>query len=221
MDQIKIIGFDLDQTLYPKSSKIDEAIQSYIYHQIATLKHVGIDAAKKLFADLYQNGTGLSGRKSLVTLGFSDKDADGIVQKAVECSNIESLLSPDLQVIELITKLGQKYTLDLITGSTQEIAKRKLEKLAIPNSLFKHLITGENASKTDLSAYKLWLSYYPHLSPTNFLYIGDRVSSDYEAPKQLEIFSILVNVKKDERYECPQLTSLAELETVLFASVVN
>jgi FMN phosphatase YigB (HAD superfamily) len=59
-NNIKIIGFDLDQTLYPKSPEIDEAIQMYIYDQIAKKLKISSENAKEKFDNLYKKGNGLS-----------------------------------------------------------------------------------------------------------------------------------------------------------------
>ena len=67
---IKIIGFDLDQTLYPKSPEVNELIQIYLYKKISEIKKVSLLKAKKLFGDLYKNGRGLSGSQSLKVLGI-------------------------------------------------------------------------------------------------------------------------------------------------------
>ena len=49
---IKVVGFDLDQCLYPKSPEIDTAIQTYLYKEISDLCMVNMGDAKKLFDKL-------------------------------------------------------------------------------------------------------------------------------------------------------------------------
>jgi FMN phosphatase YigB (HAD superfamily) len=213
--KIKVIGFDLDQTLYPKSPEIDAAIQKYIYEKISENKRCSIEEARKLFSDLYKGGAGLSGSKSLAALGIPD--GKEIVQEALEKADIASILVPDENATAMLERLREKYkNLDIITGSNDSNTDRKLEKLLIDKKLFNHIITADSASKSDNgSAFKMWMSFY-NLPAENFLYIGDRVSSDYEAPKQLGIKSILVNIKeKNEGVDCPQLSSLQELGNCL------
>jgi len=214
---VKVIGFDLDQTLYPKSPEIDTAIQNYLYEKIAELRQINLSEAKKLFDGLYQSGRGLSGSKSMIVLGFPEGRAKDIVQEALENAPIAKFLTPNTTILSLLTELKQKYeSIDIITGSNQSNAAIKMQKLSLPTYLFSHIITADDASKSDYSAFKLWFSFYPKLEPQNFLYIGDRVSSDYEKPRELGIQSILVNIKTpDEGVDCPQLPSLQSIKAYL------
>lgn len=208
--RIKVIGFDLDQTLYPKSPKIDEAIQSYIYEKIASHKNCSLADARKLFTDLYQGGKGLTGSQTLVALEIPNPKE--IVQEALENADIAEFLAPDSEVLALLKLIKKQYQhLDLITGSILAIAKNKLAKLAIPITLFDQVITGEIA-KSDGSAYREWLKRYPDLKPEQFLYIGDREKSDYWVPKELGIKAILVNIKTTTPdVDCLQLDNLKAL----------
>lgn len=189
---VRVIGFDLDQTLYPKSPAVDEAIQRYILEKIAAERKCTLAQASALFQDFYRGGSGLSGSQTLRALGVPN--GKEIVQEALEQANIADTLSPDGGVIELLSALKTRYEgLDLITGSNAVNTEKKLRALAIPRALFAHCITADDASKSDGSSYHRWMSYY-HLRPEQFLYIGDRVMSDCEIPRRLGINSILVNV---------------------------
>lgn len=212
---IKIIGFDLDQTLYPKSPIIDEAIQVYIYHKIAAHRGCSVEEANKLFNDLYQSGRGLSGSKSLQALGI-EKGGE-IVQEALENADIASFLKPDKATIELIAQLCERYrSVDVLTGSNKKNSNIKLAKLAINESMFGAIITSDDYTKSNGDAYRQWMSRYPDLRPYNFLYIGDRVRSDYEVPRSLGIRSILVYMsEKDENLQCLQLATLHEVKKYL------
>jgi len=216
-NKIKVIGFDLDQTLYPKSPKIDEAIQGYIYEKIAKHRGCTLEEAEKLFKDLYKEGSGLSGTSTLKELEIPG--ATDIVQEALENADIAEFLAPNNEVFELLNKLKERYkNIDLITGSDQQNAFQKMEHMNISKEMFSIIITGDVASKSDGSAFELWMSYYNDISPEEFLYIGDRPSSDYFAPKELNINAILVNVPKekaDTDIQCPQLSSLKDLKDYL------
>jgi len=211
-NKIKVIGFDLDQTLYPKSPKIDEAIQIYIYQKIDQHKKCGLKKAEELFKGLYQEGRGLSGSKTLIKLGIPN--AKDVVQEALENADIASFLKPNQKTINLLQKLKDRYhNLDLITGSNINIVLDKLAKLEIPKDIFLHIIA--NASKSDGQAYKIWLSYYKKFKAEEFIYIGDRVS-DHLVPKTIGIQTILINItKKDNTIDCPQLSSIEKLESFL------
>ncbi len=211
---IRVIGFDLDQTLYPKSPAVDEAIQRYILEKVAAEKNCTPGEASALFQDLYRGGKGLSGSQTLTALGVPN--GKEIVQEALERANIADTLSPDKGAIELLFDLKMRYEgLDLITGSSAVNAEKKLRALMIPKELFGHCITADDASKSDGSAYQRWLTYY-HLGPEQFLYIGDRVMSDCEIPRRLGIHSILVNIATpDMALDVLQLSSLLGIRQYL------
>ncbi|MBI1974577.1 MAG: HAD family hydrolase [Candidatus Zambryskibacteria bacterium] len=213
--KIKVIGFDLDQTLYPKSPKIDKAIQEYICGKIAKKFNTDIDTAANKFRELYHM-QGLGGTTSLIRLGFPPEEASNAVQEALENADIAQFLKPNQELIDLLNKLGSKYSLDVITGSNQKNTKTKLVHLNIPLTLFNNIITSDDGSKSLGTSYKLWLFKYPDFTPEEFLYIGDRPRSDYEVPTGLGINCILVNMEEsDNFYKCRQLKSILGIASIL------
>lgn len=212
---IRVLGFDLDQTLYPKSPEIDEAIQAYIYVKIAEHRGCSIEEGKKLFRSYYPK---LSGSKSLMALGVPN--AHNIVQEALERADIDKFLTPNQDVHKLLYDLKKHFgSLSLLTGSNKPIAMKKLLKLEIDLSLFDFVITGETP-KSDGTAFRQWLEHFQQhdstLKPEEFLYVGDRVSTDVDMPATLGIKSVLVNVtKKKEEVTVAQFTSLLELREYL------
>ena len=153
----------------------------------------------------------------MTKLGFHQVRAGEIVQEALENADIAKFLVPDPKIIDLLKNLKKKYRhIDLITGSSKDNARKKLNKLGISLETFSNMITADDASKSDLSAFNLWFSFYPNLKPENFLYIGDRISSDHEKPKAVGVRSVLVNVRKnDPNVDCLQLQSILEIEKYL------
>ena len=212
---IKVIGFDLDQTLYPKSPDIDIAIQKYIYQKIADVKKCTLAGAQKQFADLYQKGRGLSGRKTLIELGIPD--AANIIQEALEHADIASTLKGDEEINKMLQQLKKRYrALDLVTGADKTDVAKKLRALDISESIFAHYITSDTASKSDGSAYRYWMDLYKDLIPEAFLYIGDRPGIDHEIPCALGIKTMLVWVEeKDPTLDVLQLSSLLRIEKYL------
>jgi FMN phosphatase YigB (HAD superfamily) len=215
-NDIHIIGFDLDQTLYPKSSQIDDAIQKYLYEKIAERLAVNLADAERQFRSLYLEGRGMSGGRALIALGFSHDEASVVVQEALEHADIDKFLVPNPQTLAFLERCAARFNgIDLITGSTRSMAKRKLEKLQIPFELFGQCIAGDEASKSDGAAYRQWLGMYPDRASNEFLYVGDRPSSDYEIPKLLGIQSVLVNVINAEA-DRSQYASIAALDVAIF-----
>jgi FMN phosphatase YigB (HAD superfamily) len=195
MSTIRIIGFDLDQTLFPKSPEIDEAIQEYLYQKIAAHHHNSIEEARKMFYSYYPV---LSGRKTIEKLGLAN--ANELMQEALERADIAKFLKPSPKVVHLLSEIRAKYgSLSLLTGSDSNIAQKKLHALEIPLALFDFIVYGATSKSTG-EAYQKWIDYFrqkdPSLKPQNFLYIGDRYSSDVEAPEKLGIQAWLVNTEK-------------------------
>ncbi|MDO8660427.1 MAG: HAD hydrolase-like protein, partial [Candidatus Woesearchaeota archaeon] len=180
LEQIKYIGFDLDQTLYPKSPDIDSAIQKYIYEVIAKFKNCSIEEGKDLFCAHYPV---ISGRKTLMRLGFPSEQAEQIIQKALENADILSFLKPNKEVLEMLTQLKKSYSLALITGSAKEIALKKMRALQLPQELFSVFITGE-VIKSDGTAFLQWMSHIKkdrsEATAKEFLYVGDRKTTDVD-----------------------------------------
>ncbi len=213
-NQIKVIGFDLDQTLYPKSPEIDDAIQIYLYEKTSRHQKISLASARQKFKQLYHD-EGLSGSKSLEKLDIPD--AKYAVQEALEKANIAKFLEPDPATILLLKNIKQQYfNMDIITGSNDQNAHKKLQRMTIPSEIFSHIITGSHGPKSDGTTYRRWLAEYPQFTPDQFLYIGDRAASDYYIPLELGIHSMLVYVSKpDKKISCPQLTSLKDIATIL------
>lgn len=212
--KIKVIGFDLDHTLYQGSKETDKVIQEYIFNKIATHRGCSFEEAKKLFEDLYQEGRGLSGRKTLLALNIPN--AGEIIQEALENADVAQTLTKDPEIIRVLNELKQKYhNIDLITGSSKNQSLKKLSALGVPEDFFSHYITDETSFKGDGSAYDYWMKLYSFPADT-FLYIGDRLEVDHLIPKSLGIETILVNVKeKIPEASCPQLTDLRNIKSLL------
>ncbi|MEA2701768.1 MAG: hypothetical protein QOE22_477 [Candidatus Parcubacteria bacterium] len=215
LNDIRVVGFDLDQTLYPKSPVIDEMIQSYLYLKIAEHMGVSLAEAEKLFKGRYRGGAGMSGRETLEDLGLPN--ASDLVQEALEHADLTSVLVPDQETNLLLARAREAYEgMDLITGSNLEQTRKKLVALDIGMDAFSHVITQDDAWKLNGDAYRLWLSYYPHLEPHQFLYVGDRARSDHEVPASLGIRTCLVYVESpDVALPALQLVNLRDLRDML------
>ena len=141
-----------------------------------------------------------------------------IVQEALENADINKFIKPDLRIAEFLDLTKKQYkNIDIITGSKMSNVILKLKKINIKESIFNNIFDASRASKSDGSAFRVWMNFYPSYTPKNFLYIGDRVSSDHLIPKKLGIQTILVNIKNtDPQLKCLQLKSLEELRKYLF-----
>jgi len=209
---VKVIGFDLDQTLYPKSEEIDNAIQKYIFEKISKKLGWSLEKAESYFRERYPR---LSASQILLGLGFSKEEAKDIVQEALENAEISEFLKSNPEVRKFLEGLKGRYKLSLITSNSKENAERKLRKLEIPLNLFDFCVFAEY-SKSNGEAFKVWFSYFkktePSLKPENFLYVGDNYFRDAKVPLSLGMKAALVNVKKkDPELGIPQFYSLLDI----------
>jgi FMN phosphatase YigB (HAD superfamily) len=211
---IEVVGFDLDNTLYPVTDAMNDEIQHYIYGHIAEELGTDIETAEALFHQHYKHGHGLSGGASLRALGVS---SEGVVQRALEEADIAQHLEPDGETLRLLDDLLRRYhSVDLLTGSDIDQTRRKLGALAIPPEVFGVIITGDMAEKGNGDAFRMWLGRYDRLQPAQLVNVGDRPQLDHIAPMRLGIRSILVNMKVvDPTIACPQLPSLHEVRCLL------
>lgn len=215
LGDIRVVGFDLDQTLYPKSPEIDKKIQAYLYETIAAARGVSRNEAERLFTERYRGGSGLTGSQTLRDLSISG--ASEVIQEALERADIVSLLAPDAETNRFLAHVRTSYEgTDLITGSSLDQTNKKLRALGLFPGLFSHIITADDATKSDGGAYRAWLARYPTFAPHQFLYVGDRVKSDHEVPSALGIKTSLVYVEKvDTKLSALQVPTLRELLGVL------
>ncbi|RMD57645.1 HAD family hydrolase [Candidatus Woesearchaeota archaeon] len=217
LEKIRAIGFDLDQTLYPKSQEIDEAIQNYIFKEIADHKKCSTKEARTLFLSHY---TSKSGREALCEIGIPKTKASEIIQQALEAADLSKYLKPDERVKRLLKALRSNYSLALITGSHKDNAEKKLRLLEIPSDTFDIKIYG-NVSKRDGSAFKKWMSTRPELEAEQFLYVGDRVSTDIEPAIRLGIKAILVGSEETICPQVPRISSIIQLSRELDISRIS
>lgn len=210
-EQIRVVGFDLDQALYKKSPEIDDAIQNSLYEAIAETRGCTIDRARQLFNQLYRGGEGLSGSKTLIELGLVN--GPQLVQEALENADLSEFLVPNNEDVAFLNAIGERYEyVDLITGSNTMNAQKKLGLLAIGTERFNNIITSDDASKSNGDAFKLWMSRYPELEPHNFFYAGDRFMTDYVVPSGLGIQAGIVNIAEpNPDYPCIQVPALVDL----------
>ena len=148
---VDLLGFDLDGTLYPLNEEIYRRIREYSCLKASEiLNRPYQDVLEQFLRELDKTK---SGSRSLQAIGI--EDGKGLMQKALENTNIESLLRKDEKLIEMFAKLKQSFSLFLITGSGKLVALRKLEALGLDENLFSYKIYGESKlSRRDGSAFR-------------------------------------------------------------------
>jgi FMN phosphatase YigB (HAD superfamily) len=199
--QIKVIGFDLDNTLYPHTPEIQRRIKEKIYKKTASLIGIQREDAREMFERLYNsegNSYSSSGSRTIEEIGkrygkrVSKEKGSEIVNGAVAEASILDLIEPNPPLKEMLRKLAGKMDLDLITNSSHYLTFAKLERIGIDYKVFSHmLIGGEHGSKSDGGVYRYWLSLR-NLKPEQYMYVGDNLKQDVEPPKKLGIKTCMI-----------------------------
>ncbi len=186
------VGFDIDQTMYAKNSEIDLIIQDEIARKILEIKPSfnNLESAKEFSERRYSE---LGSRTSVLEeVGY--KNAQEILYGCISSDKTINPLQKDERLQEMISRLGHKYDLFLITNNSEDIATKKLDRLGVDKSLFNLKFYGDTLpgiKKSDGSLFKYFLSRSKH-SPENHIYVGDSLNADIIPSKKLGFKTICV-----------------------------
>jgi FMN phosphatase YigB (HAD superfamily) len=212
MDNIKVIGFDLDGTLYNYTPEIQKKMRGKIYEKLVSTLDLDIEKAEELFEEKYSLLH--SGSRSVNQIAESyGKEVNGsnLVQEALQEADFLYLLDPNPKVYDMLIKLRNRKKLDLLTGSAGAFALKKLAKLGINWFVFDYILAGEDGSKSSGEMYEKWLNFYKKLSPKNFLYVGDNPKQDIEVPKKLGVQTCHLGNDSNADYNIKNILELERL----------
>lgn len=218
LENIKVIGFDLDNTLYPVTPEMQLRIREKIYEKLASGLDISLKQAEQLFEENY-NGNfpwNHSGSRTIKELGKKyKKELNG--KKLVQQSNAEAdildFIQPNPGLQKILSRLYTKFQLDVISSSKYDPALAKLKKIGIDRDLFRFFLAGETfGSKTDGTLYELWLNKR-ETPPSQILYVGDNTRQDIDSPKNLGIKTCIVG----KQYENADfyIPTIKDLENLL------
>ena len=136
LENIKVIGFDLDNTLYPVTPEMQLRIREKIYEKLASGLDISLKQAEQLFEENY-NGNfpwNHSGSRTIKELGKKyKKELNG--KKLVQQSNAEAdildFIQPNPGLQKILSRLYTKFQLDVISSSKYDPALAKLKKIGI------------------------------------------------------------------------------------------
>lgn len=195
---IKFVGFDLDNTLYPLNEEIEGRIRlrfaEVILEKMPFLK--SIERAMELLERKYHE-TG-SRTKVLEQLGFTNPGE--VASDCMARADFIDLLNYDPTNASLLEKIARKYKTFLITGGYRDLSLSKLKKIGIPFNLFYYMDFGDNSqgnTKLNGSIYRRFLSFSVH-PPENHVYIGDSRKSDILPAKNLGMMAIVIGREIEE-----------------------
>jgi putative hydrolase of the HAD superfamily len=192
MKILKLLAFDLDDTLFPEKSYVYGAFKAV---SDSLKKERNIDA-KELYAKLVETKKLIpSGRILDIVLKKYQLDAkqtEKLVQIYREHPTKLRLFPGTRKVLQ---KLKKTYILAIITNGSQAVQNKKLDYLKIKhyfNSVIYTLDLGNNFKKpSKLPFQKLLVAH--GVKPEETLYIGNNPDSDFLGAKQVGIKTIRIN----------------------------
>lgn len=195
---MKVIIFDLDNTLYPEQSYVKSGFKA-VARYLSEKYNCNFDELFLRIMDIFkENGRGSVFDKLLNDLNFNE-DVSTLVY-------IYRYHFPDISLypesLPILNDLKKCYKLALITDGRSFVQKRKVDALNIENYFDVIVFTdvlGENYWKPSVEPYKFVLSFLSCDAKDTY-YIGDDPYKDFKAPKILGMKSIQIKMEEEMDY---------------------
>ena len=211
-ENIKAIGFDLDNTLYKNNPEIDKRIINEIKKKILEIKPK-LKTSKNVL-EIFENLYLREGSKTNALKKMGYPNAEKIMYGCLLRADFTDLLERDEALLSLMKKIKNKYFTFLITAMPCNLAIPRLEKLGLNLSYFSCAIFGDTPNageKIDGSIYKFFLSASPY-PPKEHIYIGDSLRADILPAKFAGMRTIAVGNKIPEAdFSIPRIYDLENL----------
>lgn len=219
---IKLLIFDLDDTLYPEIEFVKSG-----YKKVAEFIEMDLginsDYIFRLMLEKFNEDRKFVFDRLLKDLGSYNDD---YVRRLID---IYRSHRPDIDLYDdakkVLPLLKDKFHLGLITDGYPITQKLKVEALGIEKYFEKIIYTwekGKNYSKPSVNPFIDMLRYFSY-TPKEAIYIGDNVEKDFKGPKETGILTIKVlrngiyknAVPPDDSYE-PDITINSLLDLLDF-----
>lgn len=220
---IKVIAFDLDDTLYPEKEYVFSGFKAV---SELVKKRLGVE---DFYPELVETFNESEKKKTFnVTLKrFGIKYDEFLIQNMVNCYRTHF---PDIKVyddvISTLDYLRREYHLALITDGYLQAQKNKVKALNIER-LFERIIYadeyGKNCWKPSSLPYHLVMEYFS-AKGDECVYIGDNMEKDFIAPNKMDWLTIQIKSKNrqcttnidDDSYRSKiRINTLKELKIIL------
>lgn len=214
--RIKVVGFDLDGTLYPYTEEIQRRNREEIYGELSGVLGISFEEVDKTFNCLYNDRNEEccgSGSRTIERIGkMYDKQLNGvgIVHECLGRANVWDLIEENSRLVRMLENLSGKYCLNLITSIHSSLMYHKLERIGIDIGIFNYVFTGENGSKSDGGIFREWLKLRD-FNVDEYLYVGDNEKVDVDVPKSLGIKTCFIGDYEGADYCVSNIIELEEL----------
>ncbi|MBD3244614.1 MAG: HAD hydrolase-like protein [Candidatus Moranbacteria bacterium] len=195
-EQIKAVGFDLDQTLYRETKETFESYRKVLYEILAKELKTTRQKAKRDFEKNYKIIG--SGTETVRFMGV--KEPEKLSAKVPDLAKQHLYITKDPQLVNIIRYLKEKYKLFLITASGKKSSNLKLKALGLsPESDFDYKIFGDEkkSGKTKGLSFSKMVKM-TKLKPIEHVYVGDREVTDVVPAKRAGMQTVIVWNKSDK-----------------------
>ena len=198
LENIKILVWDVDGTLYQSIPELWLMMEKRQYQLLSRVKKISFTAAKELLMKkkkIYKSAT-----KSLVKLGCGEI-AD--VARKIDIRGKHGLIKKDLILLEMFKKL-KKFRHLVLTNRAHKGALEVLRALGVADlkwRVFERIYSATedfSAAKPDLVVFERVLAYTKLLADQHLM-IGDRVEVDLMPAKKLGMKTCLVWGKSNDK----------------------
>ena len=196
--QIKVIGWDLDGTLYTANSELEREIVSLRNQRVMEALGLGLEESIKKYNEVYLKLG--SHTKTITSLGV---DGESFFVEVWDQIKLEKYIKPDPKINELFKQLS-KYRMFLLSNSnTLEQIKKKLGLVGLSVGVFEVIqdTVGLGAVKPDSKPFEVVMEKMA-FGADEAMYVGDRVSTDVRGARGVGIKACLVGRESEEADVC-------------------
>jgi FMN phosphatase YigB (HAD superfamily) len=210
-NNISVVGFDLDGTLYPITPEIRKIQRGNIYERMSVHFGISVEESRGLFEKYY--GLSGSGKKSMEEISKKLQrpvPGEDFIQESLEQADFLDLLRPNPNLSEMLKRISRTERLDLITGSRYSFALEKLKRISLDKKIFDYIFANEGSKSTG-EVYRQWMNKR-EFSPFQHLYVGDNSMQDIDIPKSLGIQTCFLGSYGEADF---QIKDILELEKII------
>ena len=218
IDDIQVIGWDLDGTLYPPDAVSSDMIFSKEIEAVAKQRGWDLVASEAEFRRMYEQLG--SHTKTLTAMGV---DGPTFFVDLWDKLDLSSFIESDPKIVGMFAKLSDKKHFILSNSNTEAQIRKKLALIGVDENVFDFLVstTALGAVKPDPKPFLLALEKLNQaggppvgttaqssvgggveLLPSNILYVGDRVKTDIRGAVGVGMHNCLVWSESSEAEVC-------------------
>uniref|UniRef100_A0A7V6CE31 HAD family hydrolase n=1 Tax=Thermodesulfobacterium geofontis TaxID=1295609 RepID=A0A7V6CE31_9BACT len=188
---IKLVIFDLDDTLYPEIEFVKSGFRTV---SLIISQDFGFDSnyVYNLLIEAFNENKKFVFNRVLNHFGIYNEDYLSYLVSVYRNHNPEIRLYKDAE--EILPHLKKHFLLGLITDGNPYTQKIKVKALNIENYFDYIIYTGEKGDKYRKPSIYSFLDLINkfYIKPNESVYIGDNLEKDFKGPKDIGMFTIRI-----------------------------